>query len=129
IDAKTMIIVAILGFLVNGINALMMFKGANLENVNMKSAFLHMMSDLLGSLAVIIGGIVVYFSDIVYIDTILAIVLSILLLRWAIILLKQSANVLLESSPVDIEKVRQVLLLNPSVDEVVDLHITQITNK
>ncbi|TEY14318.1 cation transporter, partial [Campylobacter sp. CH185] len=87
IDAKTMIIVAILGFLVNGINALMMFKGANLENVNMKSAFLHMMSDLLGSLAVIIGGIVVYFSGIVYIDTILAIVLSILLLRWAIILL------------------------------------------
>ncbi|MCW1855801.1 cation transporter, partial [Campylobacter jejuni] len=60
--------------------------------------------------------------------TILAIVLSILLLRWAIILLKQSANVLLESSPVD-KKVRQVLLLNPSVDEVVDLHITQITNK
>ncbi|EKG1205839.1 cation transporter [Campylobacter jejuni] len=129
IDAKTMIIVAILGFLVNGINALMMFKGANLENVNMKSAFLHMMSDLLGSLVVIIGGIAVYFSGIVYIDTILAIVLSILLLRWAIILLKQSANVLLESSPVDIEKVRQVLLLNPSVDEVVDLHITQITNK
>lgn len=39
IDVKTMIIVAILGFLVNGINALMMFKGANLENVNMKSAF------------------------------------------------------------------------------------------
>ena len=128
IDAKTMIIVAILGFLVNAINAFMMFKGANLENVNMKSAFLHMMSDLLGSLVVIVGGIAVYFSGIVYIDTILAIILSILLFRWAIILMKQSANVLLESSPVDITKVKQTLLLNPNVDEVIDLHIAQITN-
>lgn len=129
IDAKTMIIVAVLGFLVNAINAFMMFRGANLENVNMKSAFLHMMSDLLGSLVVIIGGIAVYFSGIVYIDTILAIILSLLLLRWAITLLKQSVNILLETSPVDIEEVKQALLLNSKVEEVIDLHITQITNK
>lgn len=129
IDAKTMIVVAILGFLVNGINAFMMFKGANLENVNMKSAFLHMMSDLLGSLVVIIGGIVVYFTGIVYIDTALAIILSLLLLRWSIKLLKQSANVLLETSPVNVDEVREFLLKEPCVDEVIDLHITQITNK
>ncbi|EAI1055329.1 cation transporter [Campylobacter coli] len=129
IDAKTMIIVAVLGFLVNAINAFMMFRGANLENVNMKSAFLHMMSDLLGSLVVIIGGIAVYFSGIVYIDTILAIILSLLLLKWAITLLKQSINILLETSPVDIEEVKQALLLNSKVEEVIDLHITQITNK
>lgn len=129
IDAKTMIIVAILGFLVNGINTFMMFKGANLENVNMKSAFLHMMSDLLGSLVVIIGGIVVYFTGVVYVDTILAIVLSLLLIRWAIILLKQSTNILLETSPVDTNEVRKMLLEEHGVDEVVDLHITQITNK
>ncbi|WP_348518277.1 cation diffusion facilitator family transporter [Campylobacter sp. CCS1377] len=129
IDAKTMIIVAILGFLVNAINGFMMFKGANLENINMKSAFLHMMSDLLGSLFVIIGGVLVYFTGIVYIDTILALILSILLLRWAVILLKQSVNILLESSPIEVEKLKQAILISDEIEEIIDLHVTQITNK
>lgn len=129
IDAKTMIIVAFCGLLVNAINALMMFKGANLDNINMKSAFYHMMSDLLGSLAVIIGGVVVYFSGLVFIDTLLALVLSVLLLRFAVILLKQSANILLESSPVDVEEVKKELLQEEEVLGVFDLHITQITHK
>lgn len=129
IDVKTMMIVAFAGLMVNAINALMMFKNADLKNVNMKSAFLHMMSDFFGSVAVIIGGIVMYFSNIVYIDSLLALFLSLLLVKWALALLKQSVNVLLESSPVDVQEVRELLLKNPAVDEVVDLHITQITNK
>ncbi|MCR2066065.1 cation diffusion facilitator family transporter [Campylobacter helveticus] len=129
IDAKTMIIVAFLGLLVNAFNAFLMFKNTNLDNLNMKSAFYHMMSDLLGSCVVVVGGIVVYFSKIVYIDSLLALILALLLLRWAVILLKQSTNILLESSPVDINEVKAMLLQDERVDEVFDLHITQITNK
>ncbi|AJC86523.1 cation diffusion facilitator family transporter [Campylobacter sp. RM16704] len=129
IDAKTMVIIAFLGLIVNAINGFMMFKGANLDNVNMKSAFLHMMSDLLGSVVVIIGGIIVYFTNVVYIDTILALILSLLLIRWAIILLKQSGNILLETSPVNVEKVRETVMEHKEVLEIIDLHITQITNK
>ncbi|MBZ7988037.1 cation diffusion facilitator family transporter [Campylobacter canadensis] len=129
IDVKAMIIVAIMGFFVNAINAFMMFKGANLDNVNMKSAFLHMMSDLLGSLVVIIGGVIVYFTKIYYIDTILALILSFLLLRWAIKLLKQSVNILLESSPVDVKSIKELILSHEQVQDVIDLHIIEITNK
>lgn len=129
IDATTMIIVAFCGLLVNAINALMMFRGANLDNLNIKSAFYHMMSDLLGSVAVIIGGVVVYFSGLVFVDTLLALVLALLLLRWAVVLLRQSANVLLESSPVDVEAVKKELLQEDGVLGVFDLHITQITHK
>ncbi|MCX2683678.1 cation diffusion facilitator family transporter [Campylobacter sp. MIT 21-1685] len=129
IDTKTMIIIGFIGLLVNTINAFMMFKKADITNINIRSAFLHMMSDLFGSVAVIIGGIVMYFSGIMYIDSILALFLSLLLLKWALILLKQSANILLESSPVDIEKVRLKLLKNSQIEEIIDLHITQITNK
>ena len=129
IDAQTMIIVAFIGFLVNAFCAFLMFKGANLDNINIKSAFLHLMSDLFGSVCVIIGGIFVYFSGIVYIDTILAIILSFLLIRYAFKLLKQSTNILLESSPVDISKVKATLLEDEEVLEVKDLHITQITHR
>ncbi|TKX32087.1 cation diffusion facilitator family transporter [Campylobacter estrildidarum] len=129
IDAKTMIMVAILGFLVNAFNAFLMFKGANLDNVNIKSAFLHMMSDLLGSLVVIVGGIVVYYTQIVYIDTILALILSLLLLRWAIKLLRKSINILLETSPVDVKSVEEMILKHHQVGKILDLHIVEITNK
>ena len=68
---ELMIVVAIIGLCVNAFTGFLMFKGGNLENINIKSAFLHLMSDLLSSVAVIIGGIVVYFTQIYYIDTIL----------------------------------------------------------
>ncbi len=129
IDTKTMIIVAFLGLLVNAFCAFLMFKSANLDNINIKSAFLHLLSDLFGSVCVIIGGIFVYFTNIVYIDTILAMILSFLLIRYAAKLLKQSVNILLESSPVDIEEVKNTLLEDKEILEVKDLHITQITHK
>ena len=129
IDAKTMIIVAFLGLLVNAFNAFLMFKNANLDNLNIKSAFYHMMSDLLGSVVVVVGGVAVYLSGIFYIDSLLALILAFLLLRWAVILLKQSANILLESSPVDINAVKAMILEDERVEEVFDLHITQITNE
>lgn len=129
IDAKTMIIVALIGLLVNAFCAFLMFKGANLDNINIKSAFLHLMSDLFGSLCVIIGGIFVYFTNIVYIDTILAIVLSFLLIRYALKLLKQSVNILLESSPISIKEVKNTILEDKEVLEIKDLHITQITHR
>ncbi len=129
VDAKTMVVVAVLGFLVNAFNTFLMFKSANLNNINMKSAFLHMISDLFGSLLVIIGGIVVYFTNIFYIDTILALILSLLLLRWAIKLLKQSINILLESSPVEVKSVKDVILSYKQVNKILDLHVIEITNK
>ncbi|KAA6226318.1 cation diffusion facilitator family transporter [Campylobacter sp. LR286c] len=129
IDAKSLMIIALIGLLVNAINAFMMLRGANLKNINMKSAFLHMLSDLLGSLFVCIGGVIVYFTNFVYIDTILALILSLLLLRWAIILLKESVNVLLEASPINTKEVEKKILSHREVSEILDLHISQITYK
>lgn len=129
IDAKTMLVVATIGLCVNAFTGFLMFKGGNLDNINIKSAFLHLMSDLLSSVAVIIGGMVVYFTDIYYIDTILGLLIALLLLRWAFILIKQSVNVLLESSPIDIAQVKVEILAHKAVIQIEDLHISQITNK
>ncbi len=129
IDAKTMLIVACVGFLVNVFVGVLMFKGANLDNINMKSAFFHLLSDLLSSVGVIIGGVIVYFTKFYYIDTILGLIIALLLLRWALILIKQSVNVLLESSPIDMQKVSQQILINKEVEQILDLHISQITHK
>ena len=129
IDAKTMLIVACIGLCVNAFAGFLMFKGGNLENINIKSAFLHLLSDLLSSVAVIIGGVVVYFTKIYYIDTILGLFIALLLVRWAFLLIKQSVNILLESSPIDIQTVKAEISGFEGVAKIEDLHISQITNK
>lgn len=129
IDAQTMLIVAVIGFCVNAFTGFLMFKAGNLDNINIKSAFLHLMSDLLSSLAVIIGGVVVYFTQIYYIDTVLGLLIALLLLRWAFVLIKQSVNILLESSPIDIKQVKDEIVKHQKIVQIQDLHISQITNK
>lgn len=129
VDSKTMFFVACAGFLANLISAFLMFKNGNLENINIKSAFLHIISDLFGSLAVIIGAIVIYYTNFYYIDTILGLLIALLLLRFAIKLLKDSINILLESSPVDIANVKEKLMSFDEIVNIQDLHIIEITNK
>ncbi|TQR59643.1 cation diffusion facilitator family transporter [Campylobacter troglodytis] len=129
IDAKTMLIVAFVGLLVNALSGFLMFRSGNLENINIRSAFLHIISDLLSSIGVIIGGIVVYFTQLYYIDSILGLLIALLLLRWALVLIKQSVNILLESSPIDIQSVKAQILGIKGVVKIEDLHISQITNK
>ncbi len=129
VDAATMLVVATIGLCVNGLSGFLMFKGGNLENINIRSAFLHLLSDLLSSIAVIVGGVAVYFTQIYYIDTILGLFIALLLVRWAFLLIKQSVNILLESSPIDIKRVRAEISGFEGVAKIEDLHISQITNK
>ncbi|OCX42192.1 cation transporter [Campylobacter ornithocola] len=129
IDAKILFFIACIGFFVNLVSAFLMFKKGDLENINIKSAFLHIISDLFGSLAIIIGSIVIYYTNFYYIDTILGLLIALLLLRFAIKLAKESINILLESSPVDINDVKEKLKEFEEIKDIEDLHIIEITNK
>lgn len=127
IDIKSMIIVSIFGLIVNIITGFLLHKG-DMENVNIKSSFAHMMSDLLSSVAIVIGAIVVYFTNWYFIDTLLAIFISIVIFKWGYSLVKDSVNVLLESSPVDVNKVKQEVMKVSLVKDIHDIHITEITH-
>ncbi|MGJ0344235.1 cation diffusion facilitator family transporter [Aliarcobacter cryaerophilus] len=126
IDIKTAIIVAIIGLVVNIITGIILMQGDK-NNINLKSAFIHMLSDALSSVAIIIGYIVIYFTSWYFVDIILALIVSIVILKWAIDILKTSTNTLLESSPVDINDVKQYIEKNEKVLELHDIHIWEIT--
>lgn len=127
IDINTMLVVAVFGLVVNIITGLIMLKG-DMENLNIKSSFIHMMSDLLSSIAIIIGGIVVYFTDFYFIDSILAIFIAVVISKWALSLFKQSLNILLEASPVDVDEIKDFIIKNhKKILDIHDIHIVQIT--
>src|SRR5574344_429943 len=126
IDIKTAIIVAIIGLFVNITTGIILMQGDK-NNINLKSAFIHMLSDALSSVAIIIGYIVIYFTSWYFIDIILALIVSLVILKWAIDILKNSTNTLLESSPVDVKEVQEYIEKNEKVLELHDIHIWEIT--
>ena len=126
IDIKTAIIVAIIGLFVNIITGVILMQGDK-DNINLKSAFIHMLSDALSSVAIIIGYIVIYFTSWYFVDIILALIVSLVILKWAIDILKNSTNTLLESSPVDVKEVKEHIERNEKVLELHDIHIWEIT--
>lgn len=126
IDIKTAMIVAIIGLVVNIITGIILMQGDK-NNINLKSAFVHMLSDALSSVAIIIGYIIIYFTQWYFIDVVLALIVAIVIGKWAVDVLKNSTNTLLESSPLDITEVKEYIEKNEKVLELHDIHIWEIT--
>lgn len=126
IDIKIAMIVAIIGLIVNIITGFILMQGDR-KNVNLKSAFVHMLSDALSSVAIIIGYIAIYYTSWYFIDIILAIIVAVVIGKWAVDVLKSSINTLMESSPLDVEEVQKFIETNEDVIELHDIHIWEIT--
>jgi cobalt-zinc-cadmium efflux system protein len=121
ISGPLMLGVAVTGLLVNA-GALVLLHGGDTHNLNLRAAYLHVLSDLLGSLLAITAAVVVVRTGWLPIDPILALVLAVLIVIAATGLMRKSAHILLEGSPewLDIEELQRELRL--AVAGVVDVH-------
>lgn len=130
IHSTGMLIVAILGLIINLISMQILMSSAK-ESLNMKGAYLEVLSDALGSVGVIIGAVIIYFTQWMWVDTLIAVGIGFWILPRTWILLKQSINILLEGVPeeIDIEKLRQDLLNVPNVEGIHQLKVWAITSK
>ncbi|MFA6788347.1 MAG: cation diffusion facilitator family transporter [Arcobacteraceae bacterium] len=126
IDIKTAMIVAVIGLVVNIITGVILMQGDK-NNINLKSAFVHMLSDALSSVAIIVGYIVIYFTQWYFIDIILALLVALVIGKWAMGILKSSVNTLMESSPLDLKEVQTFIEQHEEVLELHDVHIWEIT--
>lgn len=127
IDLKISMIVAIIGLVVNIVTGVILMQGDR-DNINLKSAFMHMLADALSSVAIIIGYIVIYYTDWYFIDILLALMVSVVIGKWAYGILKDSINTLLESSPVNIKEVQECITnIDEAVLDVHDIHVWEIT--
>ena len=130
IQSLGMLIVASIGLVINLISMKILMSSAT-ESLNMKGAYLEVLSDALGSVGVIIGAVIIYFTNWYWVDTIIAIAIGFWVLPRTWILLKQSINILLEGVPeeVDIEKLRNDLLALDGVESIHQLKVWAITSK
>lgn len=123
-----MLVVAGIGMVVNlaGIRLLGKFSG---KSLNVKAAYLEVMSDLLGSLGVVLAGVIVLTTGWYRADPIFgaAIGLFIVPRTWA--LLKDVVHILMEGAPsdLDLKKLKETMLSMPAVTAVHDLHVWTLT--
>jgi len=102
--------------------------GGRRANFNLRAAFLEVVNDALGSLGVIVAAVVIAATDWQGADAVAAILIGVLILPRAYRLLRETIDVLLESAPagLDLDAVRAHLLGVEHVQEVHELHATQI---
>lgn len=126
-----MILIALVGLLANLLSAFFLMRTGDVEgNLNLRSAYLHVLSDALGSVGAIIAGLIMYFFQWYIVDPVISVIVAILILRSAWGVIKHSVHILMEGTPltIDMDDVKGTLENIEGVINVHDLHIWTITS-
>jgi len=124
ININSVIIVAAIGVVVNGVTAWLFLKGKK-QDLNIRSAFVHFIADTLVSLGVVVTGVIMAFTGIVWFDSLVSFAIIVVILYSSYHLLIDSVSLALDAVPknINIEAVREYLSSLPEVSNIHDLHI------
>lgn len=127
IESNLVIWLALLGILANGFSVLLLKKDAT-HNLNMKSAYVHLLTDMLTSVAVLIGGIIMKYYHIYWIDAVLTLLISIYLvyMSWQIFI--ESLKILMLFAPdhIVINDIEKEILQIEGIKNIHHVHIWQL---
>lgn len=129
IKSGLVIWLAILGIFVNGLSVLLLKNDAK-HNLNMKSAYLHLLSDMLTSVAVLIGGLLMKYYQIYWIDAFLTLIISIYLVYLSWDILRDSLKILMLFSPshIKINELVEEVQKVPGIKNIHHIHIWQLND-
>lgn len=127
----TMMIIAFIGLCVNILVAWLLMRGNTEENLNLKSALLHVMGDLLGSVGALAAGAFILLFNWHIADPIASVIVAILIIISGVRITKDSLHILMEGKPsnINIEEMKRSLLSLPGVEDVHDIHVWSITSE
>lgn len=129
VDAPVMMAIAAGGLAVNLIG-LRILSGGRDGSLNVRGAWLHVLTDALGSVQAILAGVLIWAFGWQWADPAASVLISILVVYSAWHLLKETVGVLMEGTPahIDLDRVRNTLAGLPGVCGVHDLHVWTITS-
>ena len=124
-----LLIVATIGLIINLISFRLLMAGSK-ESLNVRGAYLEVMSDMLGSLGVIVAAVIIWTTGWRYADPLIGAGIGLFILPRTWKLMKHALRILLEVAPdgIDVDEVRARLLALPGVADVHDLHIWTVTS-
>ena len=132
IDFGSMFFIALVGLIFNIVITWILFSSTKKENnINIKSAMLHFLGDLLNSVGVVISSIIIYFTNFIYIDIIMSVVISVIIFTGGYKISKEAFFILMEAVPseVDLNMLRNELLNIDGIKNIHEFHIWKNDNE
>ncbi len=129
IESGLVIWLAILGIVVNGGSVLLLQKDAE-NNINMKSAYLHLLTDMMASVAVLVGGLLMKFFGWFWVDGVMTILIGIYLIVVGYDLLKTSTKMLMLFTPeeIDIKEIVEEVHKIPGAGKLHHIHVWHLND-
>jgi cobalt-zinc-cadmium efflux system protein len=143
IASMQMLVVAVLGLAVNLATALILWRAGEKHDLNVRSAFLHMLGDTASSVGIVATAAVIHVTSWLWLDPAVSVLIAALIVIWSWQLLRDSVHVLLESTPrhLTVGEVAESLRRDPDVQalcrrisgaenlDIHDIHIWEITSR
>jgi len=125
-----MIIVAVIGLLANAISTFLLRKDAH-RDLNVKSAYLHLLTDTIESVAVVLVGALILWQGWYILDPIISIAIGIFVIKSAWSILLETVNILTESTPkgIDLKAVADFIRSFPEIENIHHLHIWSLSSQ
>lgn len=129
VNAAGMMGIAVGGLLVNLASLWILHEGRS-ESLNVRGAWLHVLTDALGSVQAIAAGVLIWAFGWRWADPAASVLIALLVIYSSWSLLKESTEILMEHAPshIDVDEVRHAMASIPGVLEVHDLHVWTITS-
>lgn len=129
ISSGLVIGLSLLGILFNGFSALLIKKDSE-HNLNMKSAYIHLFTDMLASVAVLAGGILMYYFQWFWIDSVLTFLIALYLIYMSFDILKTSTKMLLLFTPqhLEIEKIVETVHQKTGIHQLYHIHLWHLND-
>ncbi len=128
VHSEVLIGVGFLAILVNLVTALLIRRG-NERDLSLRSAFTHLMGDVLSTLSAVIAGMIIYFTNANWLDPFVSVLIGFIIIYNAWGILRETVEILLESTPRDVDMQSMVDDIK-SIDGVLgvhDLHVWSLT--
>mgnify|MGYP002399095260 CR=1 FL=1 len=131
VASGAMMAIACVGLLANLASAWALMRQSDIKgNVNVRSAYLHVLGDALGSVGAIVAGLLMMLFGWYVADPVISVVVSLLILKSAWGIIRSTVHILMEGAPVTVDaaELKRELLAIEGVRDVHDLHIWTITS-
>jgi len=129
IGSSLVIWLALIGIVGNGLGVLLLKKDAS-HNLNMKSAYLHLLTDMLTSVAVFLGGLLMKFYQIYWVDAVLTIIISLYLIYMSWRIFVDSLKILMLFAPdhIIIRDIEIAILELDAIKNIHHVHVWQLND-
>lgn len=129
IKGAEMLIISVAGLLAN-LYVVIKMQGYEKQNLNVRGAYLHVLSDTLSSVGVVIAGILIVVTGNYIFDPIISAIIGLFILVGSLRLIRESAHILMEATPsnIDLEKLSKDIQKMKGVKEIHDLHVWSISS-